>query len=102
MSRFLNLTPRLLVKRQSQVGHFRINEDLSLSATDGDEEQERQIDEDALENDLALVGAVPGALDQIPFSYMDYLEDARINIASSSKGLPTAKNFNLLAIVQNF
>ena len=36
-----------------------------------------------MENDLALVGAVPGAIDQIPFSYMDYLEDSRNSILSS-------------------
>ena len=36
-----------------------------------------------MENDLALVGAVPGAIDQIPFSYMDYLEDSRASIISS-------------------
>jgi len=70
------------VKRQSKSAQFRINEDLSLSATDA-EDMDGNGNEEDIENDLALVGAVPGAVDQIPFSYMDYLEDARLNILSS-------------------
>lgn len=72
-----------MVKRQSQSAQFRINEDLSLSATD-DEDIDGTLQEEVdMEDDLAQVGAVPGAVDQIPFSYMDYLEDARATIASS-------------------
>ena len=38
------------------------------------------LDTDELENELAMVGAAPGAIDQIETSYMDYLEDAKFTI----------------------
>ena len=42
---------------------------------------EREVeDNDELENELAMVGAAPGAIDQIETSYMDYLEDAKYTI----------------------
>lgn len=52
--------------------NFRITEDLFLSADEVAEVDE--VNEELVATDLALVGAVPGAVDQIPFSYMDYLE----------------------------
>ena len=80
-SRFLNLTPRQLVRREIQSGQFRINEDLSLSANNGKDETD--VDNDEMENNLAMVGAVPGAVDQISVSYMDYLQDAQVNIENA-------------------
>ena len=39
-----------------------------------------EADEELVATDLALVGAVPGAIDQIPFSYMDYLEGKGLHV----------------------
>ena len=70
--RFLNLTPKESFKPKKSATNFRITEDLFLSADETAEIDEA--DEELVATDLARVGAVPGAIDQIPFSYMDYLE----------------------------
>ena len=70
--RFLNLTPKECFKQKKSAINFRITEDLFLSADETAEIDEAN--EELVATDLALVGAVPGAVDQIPFSYMDYLE----------------------------
>ncbi|CAG5095536.1 Oidioi.mRNA.OKI2018_I69.XSR.g14228.t2.cds [Oikopleura dioica] len=79
--KFLNLTPKESFKGKNSGTNFRITEDLFLSADETAEIDEA--DEELVATDLALVGAVPGAIDQIPFSYMDYLEDASARIAES-------------------
>lgn len=79
--KFLNLTPKECFKQNKSAMNFRITEDLFLSADEVAEVDE--VNEELVATDLALVGAVPGAVDQIPFSYMDYLEDASAGIAES-------------------
>jgi len=81
--KFLNLTPKMLIKRQQKNEVFRINEDLSFAAGDGSSKMNKE-DEEELEEDLLMFGAAPGAIDQIETSYMDYLEDAQIRIEEAN------------------
>ena len=67
--KFLNLTPKMLIKRQQKNEVFRINEDLSFAAGDGSSKMNKE-DEEELEEDLLMFGAAPGAIDQIETSYM--------------------------------
>ena len=83
--KFLNLTPKMLIKRQQKNEVFRINEDLSFAAGDGSSKMNKE-DEEELEEDLLMFGAAPGAIDQIETSYMvstfiskkNYIEISRI------------------------